>query len=156
MPAKPETTFTQAVHKILGSLEHNGHRTYYEKMFNPYRSGTPDVWYSGYSADLWIEYKYIPVLPVRADIKLDLSERQKEWISLRRLEGRNVVVVCGSKCGAVIFVNGDWLNPISPAEFQQRAISRKELALWIFNQTMGEPSEPAKRTDNSGKSIRQD
>jgi hypothetical protein len=56
--SKPETTFIQSIHRHLPK------EVYREKMANPYRGGTPDVWYSGYKSDLWVEYKFIPKLAI--------------------------------------------------------------------------------------------
>lgn len=69
MSKKPETTFIASVHKHLPKELHR------EKMNNPYSSGTPDVYYSGMKADLWIEYKFIPRIPAHdtTEIKIDLS-----------------------------------------------------------------------------------
>ncbi len=68
-------------------------------MHNAYRGGTPDVWYSGKAADLWVEYKWVPkfgklVVP-------NLSPLQLDWLTKRKAEGRNVLVVVGSKAGAL-------------------------------------------------------
>jgi hypothetical protein len=81
MARKPENTFIASVHKHLQC-------TYFEKMNNPYRSGTPDVWYSGDKSDLWAEYKFIQSIPVKVDVRLDLSELQKLWLRRRYEEGR--------------------------------------------------------------------
>ncbi len=127
MSSKPENTFIQAVHKHLDRSVHR------EKMCNPYRSGTPDVWYSGAESDLWVEYKFIPRIPKNADIIVDLSPRQLEWITARRQEGRHVVVIVGSPKGGVVLENGDWERPISPASFIAQLLPRAELAGWISN-----------------------
>ena len=58
MSAKPENTFIGSVHKKFGVK-----KPYFEKMYNPLRSGTPDVYYSGDAGQLWIEYKFIPRIP---------------------------------------------------------------------------------------------
>ena len=47
MSTKPENTFIGSVHKKFG-----GKKPYIEKMYNPLRSGTPDVYYSGDVGDL--------------------------------------------------------------------------------------------------------
>lgn len=88
MAKKPENQFIANVHKHITGV-------YCEKMFNPYRGGTPDVWYSGMGGDLWIEYKYIirSVLPAR--IKPNLSAQQVHWIRNRIQEGRKVWVATG-------------------------------------------------------------
>ena len=99
MPAKPESRFIERVHTRLPIAK----LFYREKMANPYRSGTPDVWYSGKN-DLWVEYKYV-ALPARAGsyIHFDVSPLQKRWIDNRRLEGRDVWLIVGSSVGGLIF-----------------------------------------------------
>ena len=89
----PENRFIQRVHK------HLPRNIYREKMHNPYRGGTPDVWYSGTGGDLWVEYKWAEkfgklVVPALSPLQLD-------WLTKRKAEGRNVLVVVGSKAGAV-------------------------------------------------------
>lgn len=122
------------MHKHLPFLEVL-HR---EKMNNPFRSGTADWWYSGSKADLWVEYKYIPKLPVQALILPDLSARQKDWLAGRYREGRNVAVVVGSPEGCVIYTSLGWLDKLSPEEFRERACTRQELASWLCKQTVRE------------------
>lgn len=105
-------------------------------MNNPFSSGTADVWYSGPLADCWIEYKYLPKLPVRALILPDVSPLQADWLSGRCQEGRNVSVVLGSPEGAVMYFNLTWLQPITPDEFRSRMISKQDLADWITHTTL--------------------
>lgn len=50
-------------------------------------NGVPDCWYSGGSADLWVEYKYGKDHP--------LSELQLMWLTRRHKEGRTCWVVTG-------------------------------------------------------------
>jgi hypothetical protein len=130
MARKAETTFIASVHRHLAVGIHR------EKMNNPYRSGTADVWYSG-QKDLWVEYKFLPKLPKRMDtfITLDLSELQKIWLRERHHEGRNVAVICGCKAGGVVFNGLSWDKPISNPEFASRVLSRPELAAWLETQT---------------------
>jgi hypothetical protein len=132
LASKPENTFILSVHKYLPPKDVL-HR---EKMNNPYRSGTADWWYSGSAADLWVEFKYIPKLPVKALVLPDLSPLQKDWLDGRYKEGRNVAVVVGSPQGAVIYRSLQWLEPISPGEFLQRCVSKQQLAMWLQMQTL--------------------
>jgi hypothetical protein len=128
---KAETTFIASVHKRLAKEIHR------EKMNNPYRSGTADVWYSGYKSDLWIEYKFLPTLPKRinTEIVLDLTENQKLWLQNRHKEGRQVAVICGCRAGGVVFIDLDWEDPITVEAFLSRVVTRQELAQWICAQT---------------------
>lgn len=127
MSTKPETTFTTSVHRAFKP----GARPYFEKMYNPLRGGTPDVFYSGSVGDLWVEYKFIPRIPITAKILPDLSPLQARWLNNRYDEGRNVAVIVGSPDGGVIFRDKDWLVPIAPEVFKMALKDRATLANWI-------------------------
>ena len=135
MPSKPETTFTNRVHRALPPVKFF-HR---EKMHNHYRGGTADYWYSGNGSDLWVEYKYIPALPVRNDtlIHADLSELQRDWINGRYAEGRNVWVVIGHPKGAVVLNNLRWNEPLSTAKFKEQSISAQDFAQLLLTFCQG-------------------
>jgi hypothetical protein len=105
------------------------------KNNNAYVGGIPDVWYSGMGGDLWVEYKYLPKLPVRVPIdpmKL-LSPLQQKWLRDRKMEGRPVAVVIGCPTGGVIFENLEWEAPLTSKEFTSLIYSKKELADWIVS-----------------------
>lgn len=144
MAIKPENTFIASVHKYLKQV-------YFEKMFNPYRSGTPDVWYSGNKSDMWIEYKFLQKLPVRSAIVLGLTDLQKKWLRDRYYEGRKVFVICGSKNGGVVFTDLTWEKPITVNDYQKRLQSRQDLAIWIHNQLSVELYDTSKSTSNGVK-----
>lgn len=131
MTAKPETTFITAIHKPLA------HELYHEKMHNPYRGGTPDVWYSGCDGDLWVEYKFVAsVSPKSKAVVPDLSALQSKWLELRYLEHRNVAVILGiGRIGGVIYRDREWEVPLSGEQLLQRVVSRSEISRWILNQT---------------------
>lgn len=131
MPRKPETNFTGTVHKRLPSKK-VPHR---EKMSNPWRGGTADWWYSGSKADLWVEYKYVTKLPVNADVKVDLSPLQRDWIEGRYKEGRNVAVIVGCPSGGVVLMRGAWRKDIPVSFFRSALLTREQLARWILDQT---------------------
>ncbi len=133
--SKPENSFIAGVHKHLPAA------LYRMKLHNAYIGGPADMWYSGRERDLWVEYKY-ESLPKRAStlVPIDLSELQKEWLSGRQSEGRNVFVIVGCEKGGVVFANPrDWLTPLTLTNFLGRIQSRKDLASWIFQQTGGPP-----------------
>lgn len=136
MPAKPENTFISAVHRRLPSPD-DLHR---EKMHNPYRSGTADVWYSG-RLDLWVEYKFIQV-PVRETSTILLcgaknpllSPLQQDWLSRREAEGRRVWVVVGcAKGGVVLKSEAEWRRVWTAKEFKSALISCQAVAQEILN-----------------------
>ena len=123
---KPENRFIESVHRHLP-------RTYAEKMNNPWRAGTADVWYSGDRGDLWIEYKFIERIPRSAEILPDLTPRQKRWLNNRFDEGRNVAVVLGTPTGGVIYRNKEWMRPLDHVTLAGLIVPRDEIARWIFS-----------------------
>lgn len=133
MAAKPETTFTNSVHKHLPV------DLYRIKNNNVFNAGQPDVWYSGMKTDLWVEYKFL-VLPKRADTlidltagkKPDLSNLQQDWLKSRHREGRNVGVIVGCKEGGVWLPGLAWVSPLTTAAFRGMLQSRTELAAVIL------------------------
>lgn len=128
----PENTFINSVHKHVAA------RVYREKMCNPYRGGTPDVWYSGDRGDIWIEYKYIRKedLPKNPETLVvpALSPLQKKWLHDRYQEGRKVFVVVGTQAGCVIFKDLTWEGGIPAVVFQEGMITRAAAAAWIEEQ----------------------
>lgn len=131
--SKPETRFYTAVHKFLPPLREL-HR---EKMHNLYRGGTADVWYSGSLDDLWVEYKWLATLPVKAPIRLDklLSPLQQQWLNGRHEEGRNVVVILGTPEGAWVFEGVSWKEPLSPDTIRTRGFTKQSVAEYIKKRT---------------------
>lgn len=135
MAAKPESTFTLSVDRHLPTDLHR------EKMFNPYRGGTFDKWYSGTEGDLWVEYKFV-VVPKRFTTMIlpGLSELQLLWGRGRVAEGRNAIVIVGSKMGGVVMTDPlEWDQPISTKDFLARLQSRAELAGEILSITGAPP-----------------
>lgn len=122
--ATPENSFIAGVHRHV--------QCYAEKMANPYRGGTPDVWYSGTRTDLWVEYKYISV-PKKDDTLIvpALSSLQIKWLKDRETEGRNLLVVVGTTTGGVIFSPQTAVRGISCAVFKREMKSRKDVAAFI-------------------------
>jgi len=127
MARKPESQFISGVHKYLV------HSVYRMKNHNAYVGGIPDCWYSGNKADLWVEYKYIPVSKPRKIVIPDLSALQVRWIADRFLEGRDTWVIVGCKQGGVIYTDlNEMLAGIPPNAFISRIQTRKELANAIY------------------------
>lgn len=128
MAAKPENTFITGVHKYLPDV-------YKEKMYNPYRSGTADVWYSGDMGDIWIEYKYIPKIPKSLKIVPALTDRQLKWLRDRHAEGRNIAVILGCPAGGVFYQHMQWEQSMSDVQMRARLYSRTDLAGLIREHT---------------------
>ena len=102
----PENRFIQRVHKHLPK------EIYREKMHNAYRGGTPDVWYSGKAADLWVEYKWVAKMP-RHGVVPALSALQLGWLQKRVDEGRHCWVIVGvGSDGIVLEDPREWTSGV--------------------------------------------
>lgn len=132
MSSKPETRFYTAVNRLVPRSVHR------EKMHNPYRGGTADVWYSGSADDLWAEYKWLATVPKTAEIQVShlMSPLQLQWLKERYEEGRNVVVILGSPEGAWIFERRTWEGTLHPAQLRDEGLSKQNVADYIRRRTM--------------------
>ena len=101
------------------------------KNHNQYNGGIADVWYSGTSRDLWVEYKFI-VVPKRNDTVIvpGLSPLQLEWLRGRAKDGRHVGVVIGCKEGGVYLHASQW-ERLSVREFRVQIKERRAVATLI-------------------------
>jgi hypothetical protein len=126
----PENRRIKAVHRFLPET------VYHEKMHNPYRGGTPDVWYSGRKADLWIEWKWRAGLPKKGRVVPALSALQQKWLRDRFAQGRTVWTVMGTRSGNIRFVNpAEWEEGLTLEECRRRLMSNQLTAdyivLWV-------------------------
>ena len=128
--AKPENQFIAGVHKYLNPL------VYRMKTNNPYVAGIPDCYYSGSAADLWVEYKFVPKVPVRADIAVTCSPLQIAWLEGRAKEGRTVAVIIGCPDGGVILeIAAGVPHTITNADFRAKLQTRAAIAAWVAGKT---------------------
>lgn len=138
MARKPENVFISSVHKYLPP-DDILHR---EKTNNPYRGGILDWYYDGSKSDLWIEYKYQPGnFPLLLDIsnskkKPSLSKLQTAWLTRRYHNGKNAVVIVGSKHGGLLLQDEAWLELIPRDYVMANLLTRKEIAEWIVKYTL--------------------
>lgn len=134
MSRKPENVFIESVHRHLPPKD----ELYRMKNHNEFNAGVADVWYSGASNDLWVEYKFI-VVPVRDTTVIDLvggdkpaiSHLQQTWLTERAAEGRNVGVIVGCKDGGVWFPGTTWNCTYTAKHFRDVVLTRKVLAQTI-------------------------
>ena len=94
---------------------------------------------------LFIEYKLIKALPKRETtmVKPNLSEQQKIWLRNAGKMGANTAVIIGclemrdSKGVKGVYLHNEkeWIDGISPLEFEQRAESYQDLAEGITQMT---------------------
>lgn len=104
------------------------------KNNNPYVSGVPDCWYSAEGGgDMWIEYKFVQRIPVRSLVKVELSALQRQWLSERYKEGRQLAVILGCKEGGVLLNDLEWESDINPNEFHTRLQDRRAIAMNIYS-----------------------
>lgn len=136
-----ESQYTQAIHRKLPKS------VYKWKIHDSFQGGVADAYYSGKSADLWIEYKYIKKLPKRDSTMIapDLSELQLNWLTNRHQEGRNVHVIIGSPLGGVVLYCTQWKDGISCADFHAQRQTQQEIADWITSITQGDYHEGSKQ-----------
>jgi hypothetical protein len=119
-------------------------------MYNIYRGGTPDFWYSGYKSDLWVEYKWIKQLPKKGTtpIKADLSGLQTLWLDDAMKKGRNVCVIVGSPQGCAILVDGAWEHDLSHASF---LFKEPDVVQWLIRKLC--VSNPISGSDGSSDKL---
>jgi hypothetical protein len=132
MTAKAETTFYRSIHKLLPS------EVYAEKNANPYRGGTPDVYYEGPSDAWFTEYKFVE-LPKRSTTLIEhgLSPLQLQWLQRAWENGRAPWVVVGCKTGGVLFKHpGQWRVPTTLSEFTGLLKTRQQLAQCITDRAI--------------------
>jgi len=102
MSQKPETQFSNKLHRLLGRS------VYVEKMSNAYRYGLPDFYYEGESGILWCEHKFISkpwVTPVAAEdiCKTKSWIHQHRWLTRAHKNNQNTCVIVGTpKVAAVL------------------------------------------------------
>lgn len=132
MARKPENQFISSIHEHMVQG-----MPYRMKNSNDFIAGIADVWYSGIQMDMWVEYKFVEKIPKTEKFRLDLTPRQLEWLRDRHEEGREVVVILGTKEGGVIFEDRRWESTFSQAELKGWTISRKAIAEWIAERTHG-------------------
>lgn len=130
MSRKPESQFITSVHKHFPT----DNPPHWEKNWNPYRGGTPDVFYSGELGCMWVEYKYVRALPKRGSLRIELSELQKAWLRSRHNEGRHVAVVVGHPKGGIVFQGIDWdfAGNLSAESAARGSVQRASIAAWIY------------------------
>lgn len=129
MAQKPETRYRLRVEKHLPAS------TYKLKLALPYNAdGVADSWYSD-NNDIWIEWKWIPKLPVRVPLSLVdgadpwLTKAQQEWLEARYSQGRTVGVIAGSPEGGLVLPDLEWKEPIPRSRMLLWA--PRDVAAWL-------------------------
>jgi len=134
MASKPETRFYEAIHRKLSP------DVYREKMANPYRGGTWDMYYEGFGKILWVEYKFTVKLPGELDLtnvakKPSLSKLQQAWGSRLARNAQQAAVILGFGEGryrqGVILRPLDWGKTYRKEEIEAMSSSIEDIALFI-------------------------
>lgn len=128
MASKPETNFIKKIHSRLDSC------VYREKMANPYRGGTPDVYYEGHHGVLWVEYKYWRSIKRQFTPEEIVSPKQWFWIQRAHANNVNIVTIIGYEDKGVIVYPDD--EKILNSQFKQKLQTLADLALWIEGKTI--------------------
>jgi hypothetical protein len=110
MALKPESKFLQKINKQV-----TGYKVKLNVQFN---NGIPDCYYSGNVGDLWVEYKWVPKLPVRdsTEVKIDLSPAQLLWLHR-------------------------WEQALNSEQFRNLMVQPAEASVWI-NRHVGVANDP--------------
>jgi len=122
-----EHSFIKSVHRYLPS------DVFRWKIHDTFTGGVPDAMYGGPAGLLFIEYKYVPKLPVKEStlIKTSLNAQQIKWLDRLSSFGQRTAVVIGCEDTAIILTDGQWTENISRAYYLAHSITRKHVADWI-------------------------
>lgn len=137
MTRKRETTFYSGVNEQIKLITLE---VYQEKMFNPLRGGTPDMYYE-HRRDLWVEYKY-EALPARDTtlVPCNVSPLQDDWLTRNFQHGHEPWVIVGTHVGrkpmGVIFTQPQqWRSGMPCGSFKRLLLTREEIAHAIVKRT---------------------
>lgn len=127
-----EGTFKNYINRKISRVVHRQSMTYGSLSAN----GTPDMYYDGPGAVLWVEYKYIPHMPrdglvggVDDKKRGCYSTKQFQWMERRHHRGRNVLGIVGlpNRTAVIQYTPGEWKEKSSV----ERAIPWGEVARHI-------------------------
>lgn len=126
-----EHGFIRYIHSKLDPL------VFHWKIHDQFAGGVPDAFYTA-KRPLWVEYKYIKVLPKRPDTKLATCLTVNQQIWLDRLEASNqpCALIIGNGTRAVILVHGQWNIDVPRHYFDSHSVSRSEVVDWIHKQCL--------------------
>lgn len=136
MSKQPEAVFLQGVRALLPSS------IYTMKTHNPFIGGCPDLYVEGNAGILWLEFKFLDVVPsalLLSDGKL--TRLQQDWLYRAELNGVQSAVIVGHKQQGVVFHGRtQWNLPVTREEFMARAVPRARIADWISQCVLSSPS----------------
>lgn len=136
-----EHSFVRSIHNALSP------DVYKWKIHDTYTGGVPDAMYAGPAGVLFIEYKYVKILPKRDEtiIKHSLSALQTQWLD-RMKQSTPVALILGCEDTALIIVD-DFATNICKSRYVEQSIPRRQVAQWIYDVThSGRAHETLKRS----------
>jgi len=91
--------------------------------------------YAGTHSVLFVEYKYIKTLPKRnsTNLRHSLSQLQLNWLN-RVNQAAQTALIIGAENTGIILVS-DFSTNISKMKYIEQAITRKDIAEWIYFKT---------------------
>lgn len=130
-----ESQFTCAVHKKLSP------NVYHWKINDNFAGGVPDAFYrvldNPYARPLWVEYKFLKMLPSRDSTVIipKLSVQQLLWLEQARSSGELACVIMGvyaervdrQVCGFFLH-DGEWTDGITRSEAKKRLMPISQIA----------------------------
>ena len=131
MSRGPEAHFKSGINTFAKNF------IYVESMANPYRRGTPDVYYEGPKGCLWVEYKFLKRIPSQFYYTDILSPFQVKWI--KRAISNNVkcaIVVGHFSKGIIEFIKKpeQLHNELLKDSFYSKLINKRQIAEQIIKQ----------------------
>ena len=105
---------------------------YSQSMAGTATSGTPDMYYEGSCASLWVEYKWTRSKTPR--VIPDPEPLQKFWLHRAYKNRQQVAVICGSPRLYYVFPGLSWESRLT-RDALPGVYSKKEVAEWIYERT---------------------
>jgi len=124
-----EHSFIKSVHRKLPP------EIFKWKIHDTFTGGVPDVMYGGPSGILFVEYKYVPKLPVKDStlIKTTLAPNQIQWLNRMKDCGQKTAVIIGIEKNAIILAKSFTAN-ITKEYYTEHKLTINDLCLFIYNQ----------------------
>lgn len=125
-----EHGFIKSIHRYLHPDVHSW------KIHDTYTGGVPDAMYSGPAGVLFVEYKYLKTLPKRNTtiLKTSLSPLQIQWLNRMAISAHALLIIGAGNKNAIV-LGSDFSQKISKIHFLKNAVSRQEVADYIYRYT---------------------
>lgn len=126
-----EHSFIKSVHRKLPP------EIFKWKIHDTFTGGVPDVMYGGPSGILFVEYKYVPKLPVKDStlIKTTLAPNQIQWLNRMKDCGQKTAVIIGIEKNAIILAKSFTAN-ITKEYYSEHKLTINDLCSFIYKQVV--------------------